>query len=218
MQDSVSVVIPVAGIGSRMGLDRPKALLNIGGESLLERHLRIIGAEAEIFVVGGFNVASVFEELVRLESSAVLIINHNFSTTGTAGSVSRTADFLTSGRVLLLDGDLLVSEETMREFISFPRSALGIGPVRSQEPVYAHLDPATGMVEDLSQKEKSDWEWSGLALVSRENCKSFGEAHVFESLKSALPLQPILSDWYEIDFPADLEGAKQWVKKWRVSE
>lgn len=211
MQNTFSVVIPAAGIGSRMGLGFPKALIKINGKSLLQRHLEHFGDNTTVVVVAGYNSGAVVDELMSLRAKISIVFNHDFLTTGTASSVKRAIPIMPEGMVLILEGDLLVSQETMRKFLWTRKSALGIGPVRSEMPVYAHLDSVERNVIRLSQTDRSAWEWSGLALIPREVCRSFDEGHVFQSLVPFLPLPAVLSDWREIDFPEDVETALDWV-------
>ncbi len=213
MPGVVSAVVPAAGIGSRMGLNRPKVLLKIGDESLLQRHLRLIGGLAEPIVVAGYNVHAMYSELANLGFKGIMVVNHNFLGSGTAASVKEAAKVSAEGLILLLDGDLLVSEDSMGLLLTRGSPALGIGRVQSREPVYAHIDWVTRTVVHLSQTEPSEWEWSGLSLIPRHFCASFGQGNVFDSLGKFLPLPAVMVDWWEIDFPNDLDFAKEWLRK-----
>jgi choline kinase len=57
----VIAAILAAGVGRRLGSDRPKALLEVGGRTLLDRHVENLKAlRADVFVVTGFH-----DDLVR---------------------------------------------------------------------------------------------------------------------------------------------------------
>ena len=54
MQAALSVVISCAGIGSRLGLNSTKALINIHGKSLISWQLELFKNVQDVRVVVGF--------------------------------------------------------------------------------------------------------------------------------------------------------------------
>ena len=77
---SIGLIVPAAGSGSRLGMDRPKALVDAGGKPLLEhalaRFAHVPDLGAAIVVVPPAFVADVAEALVRTPplQSAILVI------------------------------------------------------------------------------------------------------------------------------------------------
>lgn len=211
MRRVISIVIPGAGLGSRMGLDKPKLLLKVGGLSLLERHFRMTSELGHVSVVAGFNSAAVVQESMAISPNILIVMNQNYARSGTAGSVKLACKYLPAGEVLVLDGDVLFEERAVAEAIKTGASCLGVGPVRSREPVFAHLSSDGRYVTELTQERVSDFEWSGLAILSRDEIATYGNQHMFSSINNALPKRAIRVEWHEIDYPEDYSLAENWL-------
>jgi choline kinase len=111
-------IILAAGRGLRLQQadDRqmPKCLLQFGGMSLLERHLRILrGAGVEEIVLAlGYRHERVEAELVRLrwQPSPEIVVNPRFEL-GSVLTVHTAAEAMTrGGEVLLMDADVLYDQ------------------------------------------------------------------------------------------------------------
>lgn len=79
----MQVVLLAAGLGSRLGAlteQLPKALIQVGGESLLRRAVQFAERlwPSEILVVGGFGYADVAAEVERLRLKVHLLRNDSF--------------------------------------------------------------------------------------------------------------------------------------------
>lgn len=209
MSDTVTVVISAAGLGTRLGMNLPKALVDVAGRPVLARQLDELGDVEDVVVVAGYRSQLVLDLLRRIRPSVRVALNHDFASTGTADSVVKGAS-LAKPWVLSLDGDLLVRGDDLRAALAHPGRCLGVIPVRSAAPVYAELD-RDGMVVGLSQERETKWEWSGLAKVEREVATSLGRRHVFHGLLAHLPMRAIEIDCAEIDDLDDLEAAERWV-------
>src|SRR5580658_3957764 len=117
-------VILAAGRGARLsgaeGSHLPKCLLNFGGASLLERHLRLLQAADvdEVVVALGFQHEEAEAELARLAAmglpKAEVFINERF-TLGSVLTVHVVADAMRrGGDVLLMDADVLYDARIMQ--------------------------------------------------------------------------------------------------------
>lgn len=111
--DQISVILLVAGVGRRLGaaVAAPKVLLEFGGQTLLERHLRGLIAQGikDIVLTVGFESDQIRQELARLglDRQIGLIENPDFRA-GSLVSLWVQAQRLRAGRtVLLMDGDVL---------------------------------------------------------------------------------------------------------------
>lgn len=211
MRRVISIVIPGAGLGSRMGLDKPKLLLEVGGLSLLERHYRMTSDIGHVAVVAGFNSAAVVQMSRAVCTGIIIVMNQNYAQTGTAGSVKLASKYLPAGDILVLDGDVLFEKRAIAEAIKTGESCLGVGPVRSREPVFAHLSSDGRYVTELTQERVSEFEWSGLAILSQDEITTYGDQHMFSSINNALPKRAIRVEWHEIDYPEDYSLAENWI-------
>lgn len=209
MPDALTVVISAAGMGTRLGMNVPKALVPVGGTPILARQLRMLEHVEDVVVVAGFRSQLVIDLLREVRPDARVALNHEFTSTGTAASVAKGAA-LASGWVVSLDGDLLVREADLRAVLDHPGPCLGLTPARSKAPVWARVE-ADGTVADLSQERAAEWEWSGLVKLPAEQARALGRGHVFHGLLGALPLPSRTVDCVEIDDLDDLEEAERWV-------
>ena len=209
MPDALTVVISAAGMGTRLGMNVPKALVHVDGKPILARQLEMLQDVEDIVVVAGFRSQLVIDLLRQVRPDVRVALNHEFTSTGTAASVAKGAA-LASGWVVSLDGDLLVREPDLRAVLEHPGTCLGLTPARSKAPVWARMTD-DGVVTDLSQERETDWEWSGLVKLPHELARDLGRGHVFHGLLRSLPMASHVVDCVEIDDLDDLHDAEQWV-------
>jgi choline kinase len=135
-------IILAAGRGTRLkqSQDRlePKALLRFGGQSLLERHLRLlseVGVE-DIVLALGFRHDLVAAELDRLGwlPRPKVVLNPGFEL-GSVLTVHTVADAMTSGGdVLLMDADVLYDARIARALVAGDRPVNRLLIDRAFEP------------------------------------------------------------------------------------
>src|ERR1700761_4815162 len=116
-------IILAAGRGQRLKevQERPKCLLEFGGMSLLERHLRMLrnAGVSEVVLALGFRHDLVEQELARLNWRPLpaIVLNAQYEL-GSVLTVHTVADALTAGGdVLLMDADVLYDERIMRALV-----------------------------------------------------------------------------------------------------
>lgn len=209
MQDALTVVISAAGMGTRLGMNVPKALVHVDGTPILARQLELLRDVEDVVVVAGFRSQLLIDLLREVRPDARIALNHEFTSTGTAASVAKGAA-LATGWVLSLDGDLLVREQDLRAVIDHPGACLGLTPARSKAPVWARVD-GDGVVSGLSQEHATEWEWSGLVKLPADAARNLGHGHVYHGLLDALPLASRVVDCVEVDDLDDLHAAERWV-------
>jgi choline kinase len=103
-------VILAAGIGRRLGVKRPKMLLEFGGRSLLARHLSILSAlGADQVVIGiGHHALMIEQALTDLNRTDVSTILNPDYEAGSIVTLWSLRDAMTAGGpILLMDGDVL---------------------------------------------------------------------------------------------------------------
>jgi SAM-dependent methyltransferase len=198
-------------MGTRLGMNVPKALVHVAGKPILVRQLEMLEDVDDVVVVAGYRSQLVIDLLRKVRPDARIALNHEFTSTGTAASVAKGAA-LASGWVLSLDGDLLVREQDLRAAIDHPGACLGVTPARSEAPVWARVEQ-DGVVTALSQEHRTEWEWSGLVKLPAEAARGLGRGHVFHGLLDALPLDSRVVDCVEIDDLDDLRHAEHWASQ-----
>lgn len=212
-----TVVVNAAGLGSRLGLDRPKALLEIDGRTLIEWQLDLLRDVPEVRVVLGYRAAEVADVVFAARPESVVVLNHDYVSTGTASSLMRGAAGLAS-RVLSLDCDLVVHPDDLRVFLESPHAMLGVLPVQSDEPVYVRVDAGEtdGLVaRDFDREFRSgDVEWSGLVTFDPANPHlGSSRGHVFELVRNLLPMPAARIRAREVDYPDEVEPMADWLRQ-----
>jgi choline kinase len=210
VQTSLTVVICAAGRGSRLDLGCPKSLVVINGRTLIEWQLRQLEQVKNLVIVVGYQGQEVAREVWKHRPDALIALNHEFANTGTAASL-KVGAALAESRVVGIDGDLLISRQSLKPFLESNQTLIGIVESQSRD---AHLVKyVRGCVEEFDTKEESNWEWSGPINVSKNECMDLGEKHVYQGLKSILPIPALPIEGIEIDYQSDIPRAEDWISR-----
>lgn len=107
-----AAVILVAGVGSRLRPltdDRPKALMDLGGETILGRAVRLLRSAGvqEIVLATGYREDQIRAALSRLGVTATLIENPAFDSTQNSVSLALCRAALSGKSFFKLDGDVV---------------------------------------------------------------------------------------------------------------
>lgn len=118
-----AAVILAAGIGSRLQpltLDRPKALVDVGGESILARAIRLLHGfgVSDIVIATGYREDAIRAELSRLSVRATLCPNPEFASTQNSVSLALCRDQLRGKSFFKLDGDVVFQPEVLARLAS----------------------------------------------------------------------------------------------------
>ena len=107
-----TAVILVAGVGSRLRPwtdDRPKALMDLRGETILARAIRLLrnAGVQELVLATGYREDQLRSELSRLGITATLISNPAYDSTQNSVSLALCGDALRGRSFFKLDGDVV---------------------------------------------------------------------------------------------------------------
>jgi choline kinase len=122
----LSVVLLAAGVGRRLGeaAPGPKVLLEFGGQTLLERHLRALRAHGvtDIALSVGYRSEAIRRELARLGlAGQVRLVDNPDFRAGSLVSLWVQAELLRSGRgIVLMDGDVLYDPDLIGRLLAAP--------------------------------------------------------------------------------------------------
>ena len=206
------VLIPAAGLGSRLGHGAPKTLITLGGRSLLEHQLRATAAIEDVRIVVGYCEQEVMSAARAVRSDVLFVRNPNFRQTTTLQSLSRAASGLSDAKVLIMDADTLFRPVDFDAFVAASadvEALLGVSARFSEQPVYAHTD-GSGAVTSFHRERPSGLEWASLAAVPASWLTDQPMA-VFEALTPHLPLPAFTVDRLEVDTERDLQTARAWL-------
>lgn len=209
MQYTENVIILAAGLGSRLGMDLPKCLVEIHDKKLIDYQLELLKNFKDIRIVTGFKEQEVINHVIKSRPDAVFVRNPDYITTNTTCSAHLAARHINKP-FILMDGDIHISPETFHVFLEqcsrFPNSNIVcVTEARTEEPVYAHV--VDGNIVKFSRDEKSEYEWSGVAYVATVDFMGPKDKYIYQMLEKKLPLKSCVLDVLEIDTPKDYDVA-----------
>lgn len=201
------VVIAAAGLGSRLGLGRPKCLVEVNGVSILEHQLSLLAEVDDVRVVVGFDEKTVTSELQRIRPDVLVVRNPAFRSTTTLHSYALGAEHI-KGDCLFMDGDLLLEPESFSRFLQSCRPGipqLGITKSKTTDAVFVERDGED--VVEFGRQNATEFEWSNIAWLPVSYFDEIGNTAVYEHLSSLLPIRSKELVSYEIDTEQDLRHA-----------
>ena len=224
--------MPAAGVGSRLGAGAgggPKCLLQVGGESLLERQARLLrqhGVEQIVLVVG-HQGDRVIERAQALGLSWVL--NPDFRE-GSILSLYAAREYL-EGEVVLIDADMWYEGDFLAPLQQHPQGSFFLidqTAANDGEAVFVGFNG--GWAVQLARGLRGDFEalgeWAGVLKLDGQAAQVYGELLAervaggerdlgYEFLvpellaEQAIGLRDVSGRaWVEIDFPGDLARAR----------
>lgn len=206
-----SVVISCAGIGSRLGLATTKALVDVGGMSLIARQLEMLRDVEDIRIVIGYQASDVIDEVKKYRKDVIFCYNHDYFDTKTGAS------FFLGARhgyefVMELDGDLLVHPEDMRMLLNQEGEWIGYSDISSEDAVLLTVNQ-NNEVTSFSRKN-GNYEWTGPACIKKSRLK-IDAMHVYNQIEPFLPMRGIKIRACDIDTYDDYVRAIEFVNQWQ---
>jgi choline kinase len=240
----MKAIILSAGQGSRLGHlvdDRPKCLIDFNGRSLLDRQLDTLEANGvhEAVVVTGFHDELVQQAIERRSGGPRVrtVFNPFYKVADNTGSLYMAREEL-SGDCLVWNGDTLVSGALMSKVVRNNRSGICVTIDRKAE---GYDDDDMKVVEESGRlraigKRISDGvnaESIGLLAFRAGGAEQFREAieqamrtsegttiwylrvinHIAQS-NDVWTLDIQGEEWGEVDFPPDVEAARELTARW----
>ena len=205
-----SIVITCAGIGSRLGLAKTKALIELNGIPLIHHQLEQLKPVNDIRIVVGFQAAQVVRAVLEVRPDVIFVYNHDYFNTKTGASFflgARHGNHMS----IAWDGDMLVHPNDVMRCLNFDGEFIGCSVVSSDEPVYVKINDV-GMVTSFS-REDGNLEWVGPACLSREKIE-YVSNNVFNQFEPHLPMPALECDSRDIDTYDDYLRAIEFMEQW----
>lgn len=210
MSSTKSVIISCAGIGSRLGLAKTKALIDIGNKSLIRWQLELLKDVEDIRVVVGFQANDVIKEVKKYRNDVIFVYNHNYFDTKTGASYylgAKDGNELAIG----IDGDLLVHPDDMQMLLQTNEEWIAYTDRMSDDPVFVRTNE-NGKVVSFSN-ENGDYEWTGPCCIQKDKIQ-FSSGNIFNQLEPHLPMKGIKIRACDIDTYDDYQRALKFIKEW----
>ncbi|MDG2333286.1 MAG: phosphocholine cytidylyltransferase family protein [Myxococcota bacterium] len=149
-----AAVILAAGMGTRLKnvfSDRPKGFVEIGGEGLIHRSVRLLqerGIERIVIVSG--HMGSAYEALAAELPGLEVVENAEFATTGSMASLARALEAVNED-FLLLESDLFYEERALDVLLEdeAPDILLASGPTGATDEVW--IEASSGCLQSMSK-------------------------------------------------------------------
>jgi len=236
-------IILAAGRGRRLepiGWTKPKCLLEIAGQTLLDRTLSTLVQHSvtDVTLVIGYERAQVIHAARRHAIMPTFVFNEEYDSTNTIHSLWLARESMT-GDFLYFNADVLFEPEVVTRLLRQSGSALAVdGKKCGEEEVKIITDPDNRIRRIGKKLDPADCagEYIGVAKFDASLCPDFVaklgdfverrslsnhffEAALDELLEShaiySMPIAPLQA--IEIDTPEDLEQARQlWARNERT--
>lgn len=215
MQTVKNVVIAVAGMGTRLGMGKPKCLIEINGRTLLEYQLSLLKEIENVFLVVGFLEEDVMDFAQKIRRDIIFVRNPNFQHTKTLGSFYMAAKII-DGATIFMDGDMIIEPNSFAEFLDTSATSnfvIAVSKRISDDPVYCDVKQNGEVltIHGFSYEKKSEYEWANIVSMPASKMEN-GNFHTFEHLQNFLPVSAKIIDRIEIDTPEDLREAEKFLK------
>jgi L-glutamine-phosphate cytidylyltransferase len=240
----MKAIILSAGQGSRLGHlvdDRPKCLIDFNGRSLLDRQLDVLEANGvdEAVVVTGFHDELVSEAIGRRSGGPRVrtIFNPFYKVADNTGSLFMAREEL-SGDCLVWNGDTLVARSLMAKVVANQRAGICVTIDRKSsydEDDMKVIAAEDGRLRGIGKRIAAgvNAESIGLLAFRAGGAERFREAidramrtkegttiwylrviHHLAQNSDVWTLDIKGDEWGEVDFPADVETARELTARW----
>ena len=222
----MKVIILAAGMGTRLGLDMPKSLIDIGGKTILQHQLKNLNAITDInniTLVLGYK-----SELIRAEYPDLsYVLNPDFKTTNTSKSLHIGIENVDDD-ILFMNGDVVFDPKLLLPLIkNIPNNLVFVNNAEvGDEEIKYSLD-LNGYIKEISKQVVNPLgEAVGINYIKKNDLEMFrrnlelcNDNDYFEmaielSIDQGIKFKPqnIGNTFcHEIDFPEDLEIVKRYL-------
>jgi choline kinase len=244
----MKAIILSAGQGSRLGHlvdDKPKCLIDFNGRSLLDRQLDTLEANGvqDAVVVTGFHDELVDEAIARRNGGPKVrtIFNPFYKVADNTGSLFMARGEL-AGDCLVWNGDTLVSNALMARVVGNDRAGICVTVDRKDSYDEDDMKVAAGADGRLRAIGKRIAEGVNAESIGLLAFRAGGAERFREAIEQAMRTSEGTSIWYlrvihhlaqngqvwtldiageewgEVDFPSDVEAARELTARWDAAE
>ena len=216
MQTARHAVIAAAGLGTRLGLGKPKCMVSIAGRTILDRQLELLSDVPDVRLVVGYLEHDVIAHALQLRRDITIVRNPAYRTTTTQQSYWLGARYLREPCVYL-DGDIIFEPQSFFAFLENAEAhapLIAITAAKTDQAVFTMNDREIAQpflrTLSFSRTDSTPWEWANLACLPPGLLEENGGS-VFSRLEQFLPLRSQAVVSFEVDTEADLNRAEAFV-------
>ena len=194
-------VICAAGLGSRLGKNMPKTLVNITEDKrIIDHQLELVKDFEIVSLVVGYKCEDVVDYVKDKREDLRIVHNPGFKNNSTAFSIDlATKDF--DEPYVSIDGDLLINKKEFDNFVNSydGETLLGITPAKTEDGVYVNLNENQEVIS-FQRQPKTDFEWANIACINKPVIMDKNEDYVYPQFIKHLPLKAfIICFWLSLE-------------------
>jgi choline kinase len=213
MQSTKNAIILAAGMGSRLGMNQPKCLVEVHNKKIIDYQLELLRNFNDVRIVVGFKEEEVIDYVSKIRKDVVFVRNSQYNTTSNIFSAALATKHLTQP-FFLLDGDVIINKNAFARFVKkcteSQDNIVGITETKTEEPVFVEVK--NGYVSRFSVNYTTAYEWCGLAYFYNLKIESNYQGYIYKILEKNLPIKAYILEAYEIDTPYDYALAIKMLK------
>lgn len=197
--NNTTVVICCAGMGTRLGIGLPKALVNVNGEPLIIHLLKLLDNFSDVRVVVGFQGEKIIDVVKQYRKDVMFVFNYDYETTGPAASLSKA--LVGANEIILsIGGDVLINSTDFKKIIEFDECVL-YTDITSDEPTLVNIcDDCATCIGGNGQ-----YEWQGIVKIRKNKLYDNIDSYIYKMINPNLPLNSMYVRSREVDSQDDYD-------------
>ena len=211
-------VILAAGMGTRMGIDKPKCMIKINGVTIIERQLTILNNLGinNITVVTGYK-REIIENLVKNKYGVKCIYNEDYEKYNNWKSLLIGIKNV-NDNTIIIDGDLVFNKSILESLLKCNDESCMVidsNKIYSDESMRVSVENA--YINSISKKYPNSYgEYIGIARINNKNLHclrdslensaddDYYDTHIVKSVKCRV-LDTFGFEWIEVDTRDDCD-------------
>lgn len=200
MNNTTTVVICCAGMGTRLGIGLPKTLVSINDKPLIIYLLELLDNFNDIRIVVGFQAEKIINVVNEYRKDITFVFNYDYETTGPATSLTK-ALIGANETIISIGGDILITKEEFEKIVRM-KECIAYSDVTSSLPTFIKIQDN----KVINIGNAGQFEWQGILKVDKNKLID-GKGYIYEMIQHNLPIEGIYVKSREIDSQEDYDNA-----------
>lgn len=200
MNDSTTVVICCAGMGTRLGIGLPKTLVSINDKPLIIYLLELLDNFSDVRIVVGFQAEKIINIVKEYRKDITFVFNYDYETTGPASSLSKALTGANK-KIISIGGDILINQEDFEKIKSMDE-CIAYSDVTSSSPTLVKVENE----KVINIGGDGQFEWQGILKIDKNKLIN-GNDYIYEMVQPNFPIEGLYVRSREIDSQEDYDNA-----------